>query len=82
MRADSEKYACETVLVPLAEVANGVKHFPETWIAEDKISISYQFNKYVMPLVQGEVQVPYENGLPAYVRLAKSKVPQQLPPRQ
>lgn len=59
-----------------------MKHFPETWIAEDKISISYQFNKYVMPLVQGEVQVPYENGLPAYVRLAKSKVPQQLPPRQ
>ena len=82
VRADSEKYACETLLVPLSEVANGVKHFPEAWIAEDKISISYQFNKYVMPLIQGEVQVPYENGLPAYVRLSKVKVPQQLSPRQ
>ena len=81
VRADSEKYACETVLVPLADVANGVKHFPEAWIGEDKISINYQFNKYVLPLIQGEVQVPYENGLPAFVRLSKSKVPQQLSAR-
>ena len=81
VRADSDKYAGETSLVPLSEVANGVKHFPENWINEDKISISYQFNKYANPLLQGEVQVPYENGLPAYVRLAKNKVPQLLSAR-
>lgn len=80
VRGDTEKYSCETTLVPLGEVANNVKHFPENWIGEDKISISYQFNKYILPLLQGEVQVPFENGMPVYVRLSKEKVPQQLEP--
>lgn len=78
VRADSEKYAAETTLVDLSEIANGVKHFPENWIAEDKVSISYQFNKYILPLIQGEVKVPFENGLPAYVRLAKVRVEPKL----
>ena len=78
VRGDSDKYKAETVLVDLSEVANGVKHFPESWINEDKISISQQFNKYVLPLIQGEVKVPYENGLPAYVRLAKNEVEKKL----
>lgn len=73
VRGDTEKYSCETVLTELDRVANGVKHFPENWIGEDKISISYQFNKYMLPLMQGEVQVPFENGMPAFVRLAKVK---------
>ncbi len=78
VRGDTDRYSCETTLVDLKDVANGVKHFPENWISEDKISISYQFNKYISPLVQGEVQVPFENGLPAYARLAKTAVPQKL----
>lgn len=78
VRGDSDKYKAETVLVDLSEVANGVKHFPENWINEDKISISQQFNKYLLPLIQGEVKVPYENGLPAYVRLAKNEVEKKL----
>ena len=73
VRGDTEKYSCETVLTELDRVANGVKHFPENWIGEDKISINYQFNKYMLPLMQGEVQVPFENGMPAFVRLAKVK---------
>ena len=78
VRGDTEKYSCETTLVDLASVANGVKHFPENWIGEDKISINYQFNKYILPLLQGEVAVPYENGMPAYVRLEKNEVPKIL----
>lgn len=73
VRGDTEKYSCETVLTELDKVANGVKRFPENWIAEDKVSISFQFNKYILPLIQGEVQVPYENGMPAFVRLSKVK---------
>lgn len=78
VRGDTDKYTCETTLVDINDVANGVKHFPENWIGEDKISITYQFNKYILPLLQGEVQVPYENGMPAYVRLAQVKVAPQL----
>ena len=82
VRGDTEKYSCETTLADLGEVANGVKHFPENWIAEDKISISYQFNKYILPLIQGEVQVPFENGMPSFARLAKVKIEQLLTPKQ
>ncbi|MBO5255443.1 MAG: 6-phosphofructokinase [Opitutales bacterium] len=78
VRADADKYKAETTLVDLDDVANGVKHFPENWINEDKISISQQFNKYILPLMQGEVKVPFENGLPAYVRLAKNEVEKKL----
>ena len=31
----------------------------------------------ILPLMQGEVQVPYENGMPAFVRLAKVKAEPQ-----
>ena len=78
VRGDSDKYKAETTLVNLSEVANGVKHFPAEWINDDKISISQQFNKYILPLLQGEVKVPYENGLPAYVRLQKNMVEKKL----
>ncbi len=78
VRGDGDKYKAETTLVDLDEVANGVKHFPESWINEDKVSISQQFNKYILPLMQGEVKVPFENGLPAYVRLAKNEVEKKL----
>ncbi|MBO6101833.1 MAG: 6-phosphofructokinase [Opitutales bacterium] len=79
VRGETEKYSCETSLVDLGEVANVEKIFPESWIGENKMSINPQFNRYILPLIQGEVQVPYENGLPAYVRLSKNMVEQVLP---
>ena len=30
-----------------------------------------KFIKYAQPLISGEVEVPFENGVPAYVRLSK-----------
>ena len=80
VRGDTDKYSCETMLVDLGEVANVVKEFPKNWIGEDNMSISYQFIRYILPLIQGEVQVPFENGLPAYVRLSKEMVEKLLPP--
>lgn len=80
VRGDTDKYSCETMLVDLGEVANVVKEFPRNWIGEDNMSISYQFIRYILPLIQGEVQVPFENGLPAYVRLSKEMVEKLLPP--
>ena len=78
-RAESDAYVCETGLADLSEIANGVKPLPASWINEDGVSLNYQFVKYASPLIQGEVKVPHENGLPAFVRLGKSPVPQQLP---
>ncbi|MBG28410.1 MAG: 6-phosphofructokinase [Opitutae bacterium] len=74
VRGEGDPYTCETGLVDLSEVANGVKEIPESWIAEDGVSLAFQFIKYAQPLIQGEVEVPHENGLPQYVRLSKKRI--------
>ena len=79
VRGTTDQYTCETALVPLSEIANGVKALPKEWINEDGVSMNFQFHRYALPLIQGEVQVPFENGLPAFVRLDKVSVGKQLP---
>ncbi len=78
LRGDGESYTCETGLTDLEGVANAVKQVPATWINEDQTSLSFQFQKYALPLIQGEVQVPYENGVPQFVRLRKQRVQKHL----
>jgi 6-phosphofructokinase len=79
VRGDTDQYTCETALVPLSEIANGVKKLPREWINEDGVSMNFQFHRYAAPLIQGEVVVPYEAGLPAFVRLEKAQIDKQLP---
>jgi 6-phosphofructokinase 1 len=79
-RGDSDQYVCETGLADLSEIANGVKPLPAAWINEDGISLNYQFVKYASPLIQGEVSVPHDNGLPALTKLGKVTVERVLPP--
>jgi hypothetical protein len=43
------------------------------------VSLNFQFFRYATPLIQGEVIVPYDNGLPAYARLGKESVGKTLP---
>lgn len=74
IRGDGDHYSVETGLAPLSEIANGVKKLPREWINEDGVSMNFQFVRYAQPLIQGEVAVPYENGLPALVHLEKRRV--------
>ncbi|MDP4611979.1 MAG: 6-phosphofructokinase [Opitutales bacterium] len=78
VRGEGDTYTCETGLTSLSEIANGVKKLPESWINEDGVSMNYNFYKYALPLIQGEVQVPYENGVPALVKLKMEKIDRQL----
>ena len=55
IRGEADQYVCETGLTDLHEVANGVKTLPTDWINEDGTSMSFQFVKYALPLIQGEV---------------------------
>ena len=80
VRGEGDTYSCETGLAPLSEIANGVKEIPHDWISEDGVSMTAKFIKYAQPLIAGEVQVPYENGVPAYVRLSKKRVRKVLDP--
>lgn len=78
LRGEGETYSCETGLADLSEIANGVKKLPESWINEDGVSMNFNFYKYALPLIQGEVAVPYENGVPALVKLKQEKVGRKL----
>lgn len=57
-----------TKTVPLAKVANYTKPFPEEWIDNENRWVTKEAIDYMLPLIQGEVDVPYENGLPKYIR--------------
>jgi ATP-dependent phosphofructokinase / diphosphate-dependent phosphofructokinase len=79
VRGDGDNYTCETGLSALTDVVGNAKRLPKEWINEDGVSLNFQFFRYATPLIQGEVAVPYENGLPAYAKLAKESVDKQLP---
>jgi 6-phosphofructokinase 1 len=80
IRGDGDTYTCETGLSSLAEVGANLKKLPREWINEDGVSMNFQFFRYATPLIQGEVTVPFDNGLPAYIRLGKEAVDRALPP--
>lgn len=78
VRQETEFYNCGTGLASLHEIANGVKLFPRTWINESGNGITHPFIKYAMPLIQGEVPIAYEHGLPQFAELAKHTVEKRL----
>lgn len=79
VRGDGDQYTCETGLTALSEVVGNLKKLPREWINEDGVSLNFQFFRYATPLIQGEVSVPFDNGLPAYAKLARESVDKTLP---
>jgi 6-phosphofructokinase 1 len=79
VRGDADHYTCETGLAPLAEVANSVKKLPREWINEDGVSMNFQFLRYAQPLIQGEVSLPHDTGVPSFARLDRVRADKLLP---
>ncbi len=65
------KYHCKMVLLPLSSVANYEKKVPLEWINEEGNGLKHEFIDYVLPLIQGEPELPLECSLPRYARLKK-----------
>ncbi|MCS7337797.1 MAG: 6-phosphofructokinase [Verrucomicrobiae bacterium] len=70
-----------TGLHPLEQVANVEHLVPRDWISPDGFMPNEKFIEYVRPLVEGEVKLPFVDGLPQYAVLQKVRVPKQLPAR-
>jgi ATP-dependent phosphofructokinase / diphosphate-dependent phosphofructokinase len=79
LRGENEHYTVETGLAPLSEIANGVKKLPREWINEDQVSMNFQFLRYAQPLIQGELSLPHDNGVPSFAKLEKVRVDKVLP---
>src|SRR5436190_10690063 len=81
VRLQTSPYKWTTDLQPLADIANVEHVIPRDWFSDDGFLPNEKFIAYARPLIEGEVKVPIENGLPKYVVLEKSKVEKKLQPR-
>jgi ATP-dependent phosphofructokinase / diphosphate-dependent phosphofructokinase len=79
VRGDGDQYTCETGLSNLSDVVGSLKKLPKEWVNEDGVSLNFQFFRYATPLIQGEISVPFDNGLPAYAKLGRESVDKTLP---
>ncbi|HEY3864268.1 MAG TPA: 6-phosphofructokinase [Verrucomicrobiae bacterium] len=81
VREPGEVYKSTTGLQPLGDIANVEHPLPRDWITADGFMINEKFVHYARPLIQGEVKVPMEDGLPKFAVLRRNLVPKKLPPR-
>ncbi|WP_416686831.1 6-phosphofructokinase [Candidatus Pseudothioglobus sp. Uisw_041] len=80
VRLSNNPYKWEIGYGELKDIANVEKMMPENYISEDGFSITKSCREYLLPLIEGENYPPYNNGLPDYVVMQKSKVKKKLPP--
>src|SRR6056297_1740090 len=68
-RLSSNPYKVEYIETPVGNIANKVKVLPNKYIEEDKNQINKKYKDYVLPLIKGEVNICYKDGLPQYAEL-------------
>jgi 6-phosphofructokinase 1 len=81
VRMQSDPYKWTTDLQTLDDIANLEHNIPRDWISDDGFLPNEKFIAYARPLIQGEVKVPLDGGLPRYVILERNPVEKKLAPR-
>lgn len=64
-------YLCKTKLLDLSDVANTEKKVPLNWINAAGNGVEQSFIDYVLPLIQGEPNLPKHDSLPRFAKLKK-----------
>lgn len=65
-RLDGDDYQIDYVLKDVNVICNQEKCVPVTWITADGSDVTEDFILYARPLIQGEVTVPTEDGVPKF----------------
>jgi 6-phosphofructokinase 1 len=66
--------------VPLELVANSERHFPESWIAENRLDVTEEFVRYARPLIgDGWPAIPLIDGRQRFARLEPIFAGKRLP---
>ncbi len=68
-RLPTKDYKIETFSIPIEQIANHEKKIPLSWINEAGNDITPELMNYLVPLIQGEVNVRYQNGIPMHLTL-------------
>ena len=65
-RLNGDDYQIDYVLKDVNVICNQEKCVPVTWITADGSDVTEDFIRYARPLIQGEVTVPTEDGVPKF----------------
>ena len=72
-RISNSPYKVEISHAPIKNIANEAKSVPREWINEEGNDITSELYEYLRPLIQGEVNIQYENGIPSYMNVSHLK---------
>ncbi|MCL2169624.1 MAG: diphosphate--fructose-6-phosphate 1-phosphotransferase, partial [Defluviitaleaceae bacterium] len=68
-RLSSRPYAFEICSMEIEKMANIEKFVPAEWINATKDNVTKDYIDYALPLIQGEVQPYYVNGMPRHIKI-------------
>ncbi|MDR0949232.1 MAG: 6-phosphofructokinase [Lachnospiraceae bacterium] len=66
-RLSQNPYLCGTDVYDIHEIANVEKSVPLDWVTEDGIQMTQEYLNYARPLIIGELQALYVDGLPRHL---------------
>lgn len=66
-RISDEPYKVEYETADVAEIADKVKNVPADWIDPQKAFVTEDMLRYLKPLIAGEPDIPFRDGLPDYI---------------
>lgn len=66
VRRKTRDYCSDLVLADIVEVANNSHYVPREYISEDGSFVTRECLEYIKPLIDGEVETVFENGLPKH----------------
>ena len=72
-RVSNAPYEVRYDHAPIAGIANEAKSIPREWINEAGNDIMPELYEYLKPLIQGEVTISYQNGIPVYMPVTHLK---------
>ena len=70
VRTSNEPYEYKIETAELGGIANQVKQVPIEWISESGNDVTSEMIEYVRPLVCGEVELEYKDGVPVYADIS------------
>lgn len=78
-RTGDNPYSWDIVESPLSKIANVEKMLPAEFISDDGFGITEAAKTYLRPLIEGEAETPWSQGLPIHTQLQLKLVEQKLP---
>ena len=68
-RVSNDPYTVEYGCAEIRSIANEAKSVPREWINDAGNNVTQEMIDYLTPLIQGESQVAYSNGVPLYMNV-------------